>query len=449
MAKRSKTLKFFIGKSLNTATIRASSRASASKAARAMGGKVFVAEPLAESDMEHKFMGRKLVNPSDKLSGTPVAFYQQILSAHPGDTVVMADGTRYAHRAGGGYAHGVWVNTSTRETVAPSAVWKHAEHCGGTMRSAERNPSSGAKQRSRGTRGRGGFLPPEVSGWTSPGSHHGWYMNEAADLRRAGKAYPPPANVGGRVERGVKSVHAELLGEARSSRPKLPNPGMDFSLHQKALAADEAWSAEGTRVFGKQWGNARYDARGVSTPELARLHAAFARTGEEWRKSVQSVRQRNPSSGSKQRSRGTRDFSQPYGRTPDAAIGARYLESAAELRATMGKHPEKRAGMRQWHKFDVESARYHRPKLPNPSTSTRELGALMTSYGTGARDPLYRVGTLFYAGKRPGAVDVQAATSAVADEIDAFERNAKRNGWGRSERADLQRIYQALCALRV
>lgn len=40
------------------------------------------------------------------------------------------------------------------------------------------------------------------------------------------------------------------------------------------LTPDAAWSAELKRVFGKAAGDARYDARGTSTPELARLCAA-------------------------------------------------------------------------------------------------------------------------------------------------------------------------------
>ena len=38
-----------------------------------------------------------------------------------------------------------------------------------------------------------------------------------------------------------------------------------------AYAADAAYGAELRRVFGKDAGDARYDARGVSTPELRRL----------------------------------------------------------------------------------------------------------------------------------------------------------------------------------
>jgi hypothetical protein len=46
------------------------------------------------------------------------------------------------------------------------------------------------------------------------------------------------------------------------------------NLFRDALAADDAYNAELTRVFKKQACNARYDARGVSTAELRRLRDA-------------------------------------------------------------------------------------------------------------------------------------------------------------------------------
>lgn len=45
--------------------------------------------------------------------------------------------------------------------------------------------------------------------------------------------------------------------------------------YRTAKIADAAWSDELQRVYGRQAGDARYDARGTATPELARLHAAF------------------------------------------------------------------------------------------------------------------------------------------------------------------------------
>lgn len=44
-------------------------------------------------------------------------------------------------------------------------------------------------------------------------------------------------------------------------------------VRRDAYAADDAYSAELRRLFGKAAGDARYDARGESTPELRRLAA--------------------------------------------------------------------------------------------------------------------------------------------------------------------------------
>jgi hypothetical protein len=48
-------------------------------------------------------------------------------------------------------------------------------------------------------------------------------------------------------------------------------------LHQ---AADDAWQAELVRLYGRQAGDARYDARGRSTDTLARLAADKVAAGE-------------------------------------------------------------------------------------------------------------------------------------------------------------------------
>ncbi len=52
------------------------------------------------------------------------------------------------------------------------------------------------------------------------------------------------------------------------------NPDPIFTTYYAAADADAAWSAELRRVFGKSSGDARYDARGTSTPELRRLYDA-------------------------------------------------------------------------------------------------------------------------------------------------------------------------------
>ena len=55
------------------------------------------------------------------------------------------------------------------------------------------------------------------------------------------------------------------------NKPTSPAP---IALYAAALRADDAYSAELRRVFGEAAGDARYDARGESTPELRRLAAA-------------------------------------------------------------------------------------------------------------------------------------------------------------------------------
>ena len=45
---------------------------------------------------------------------------------------------------------------------------------------------------------------------------------------------------------------------------------------REMVCADDAWSNELRRVYGKDAGDARYDRRGTATPTLERLHAAFS-----------------------------------------------------------------------------------------------------------------------------------------------------------------------------
>lgn len=49
------------------------------------------------------------------------------------------------------------------------------------------------------------------------------------------------------------------------------------------LAADKAWQSELRRAFGRNAGDCRYMAAGVSTPRLKALHAAFYAAGESYR----------------------------------------------------------------------------------------------------------------------------------------------------------------------
>jgi hypothetical protein len=58
---------------------------------------------------------------------------------------------------------------------------------------------------------------------------------------------------------------------------------IDGRLYDAALSADHAWAEELRRTYGPaKAGDARYDRRGVATPRLAELHAAFRRTTAAW-----------------------------------------------------------------------------------------------------------------------------------------------------------------------
>lgn len=53
------------------------------------------------------------------------------------------------------------------------------------------------------------------------------------------------------------------------------NVATKHTAYYKAQQADTAWQRELERVYGRSAGDARYDSRGISTPKLKKLHAAF------------------------------------------------------------------------------------------------------------------------------------------------------------------------------
>jgi hypothetical protein len=63
----------------------------------------------------------------------------------------------------------------------------------------------------------------------------------------------------------------------------MPGNG-DGSLLRAATQADDAWSAEGSRVFRGSWGNVRYSdrARGAPGTELRRLYDYYLSTRTAW-----------------------------------------------------------------------------------------------------------------------------------------------------------------------
>jgi hypothetical protein len=45
-------------------------------------------------------------------------------------------------------------------------------------------------------------------------------------------------------------------------------------MYREAVAADEAWSLEGQRIFGKRWGDVRYTRQGEGDPG-SMLHSRY------------------------------------------------------------------------------------------------------------------------------------------------------------------------------
>jgi hypothetical protein len=68
---------------------------------------------------------------------------------------------------------------------------------------------------------------------------------------------------------------------------------MNHNLYHAAINADNAWSSELTRVYGRNAGDARYDSRGYATPELKQLSDAFLIACEVWREEMRSNRDHN------------------------------------------------------------------------------------------------------------------------------------------------------------
>ena len=52
--------------------------------------------------------------------------------------------------------------------------------------------------------------------------------------------------------------------------------------YRAAVAADNAWSKELERLFGKDAGDVRYTQQGQSGPTLAPLYAAYRRANDAW-----------------------------------------------------------------------------------------------------------------------------------------------------------------------
>lgn len=61
-------------------------------------------------------------------------------------------------------------------------------------------------------------------------------------------------------------------------------------LYRAAMTSDQAWPDAMTRQFGNRADDARYDRRGVSTPEMKALHQNFRAANDAWLDAVRSHR---------------------------------------------------------------------------------------------------------------------------------------------------------------
>lgn len=70
------------------------------------------------------------------------------------------------------------------------------------------------------------------------------------------------------------------------------NPAITLDANRAAQIADNAWSAELHRQFGKRAGDIRYTAHGRGEPrsELHKLHAAFRAACDTWHGAIKGDR---------------------------------------------------------------------------------------------------------------------------------------------------------------
>lgn len=105
-------------------------------------------------------------------------------------------------------------------------------------------------------------------------------------------AAPSDRVVVDRLPPGAERIEDYLTRSGRWSAEER-EPSSD-DLRRAAQAADDAWSAEGRRVFGRRWGDVRYTPAGSGEPgsELRRLHDAFVDATRAWRGEAREPRQR-------------------------------------------------------------------------------------------------------------------------------------------------------------
>lgn len=253
-----------------------------------------------------------------------------------------------------------------------------------TGREPTRNPSSGAKQRARGTRK---VYHGVMTGGYGDGSAHARYLDLAAQARIEAKS--------GRENRHlIKKVHAGDLKNAGMSRPRLPNPGKipgtfkalpdgrkvhfepDGDVSIGGYKIGQIHKISGGYSAEYQWNDYMSGAKRTKGETFNKLPAA-----QQWLMAakINDGRLSNPSSGAKQRARGTRD-EDPI-RAGKGAVHARALTIAKAYR----DHPnsaDKKYHHREWLKFAGDN----RPRLPNPGTPSTAYALGKSAAGLGVHN---------------------------------------------------------------
>lgn len=320
-----------------------------------------------------------------------------------------------------------------------------------------RNPSSGSKQRTRGTRievaqdwvdGKKFVAKGALAARAERSAHVA--RDRFGDML-ARSRQPVDTNWGTflgpgarKHEAELRADHAKYLADARANRPQLPNPHhrtitLQVGGGRKAVIKFMVWP-----LYGVGYGWEIPNTNGLCTElwqtprdAMEDLRDAMREdaeaTGDVWdtaqvEAAIAKEPARNPSSGAKQRTRGTRTAQERKAWlghiTPNEDHNAK-LELAGDFRRMVKRHPANREQYTTWHKQWMQEARELRPQLQNPSEAW--------TYGVERRvdrhDPWRPIG-----GKYPTELDARNFAITVEGQVrlcrwrgDQWEVVAERN----------------------
>lgn len=231
-----------------------------------------------------------------------------------------------------------------------------------------RNPSSGARQRVRGTRA----YTQRLSGGFADGASHERYMQLSKVARgrlRASIAQNMPYEA-----RTSKEMHKGFLGAAEIMRPRLPNPGTQADADYAAyMSLSKAFWVKYDQAVAAYKALTPYQQQRTDKPthDDPKMDAFCAAIGHDrWdavtQHAVRESRRPNPSSGARQRARGTRAFT-----ANSMTAGARHEFAMQSARSSVKGLSNRGWGFDEsavrMHGVDLRRAAANRPRLPNPA----------------------------------------------------------------------------------